>query len=91
MTRYGQVVVGPPGAGKTTYCHGIQQFMQQMGRDCAVVNLDFANEHVSGSGVTETEVKSSSQRSGYDCILDVRSLVSLERVMEEYELGQMVG
>jgi|TARA_A100001015_G_C15031468_1_gene733507 GTPase SAR1 family protein len=90
MTRYGQVVVGPPGAGKTTYCHGIQQFMQAMGRECAVVNLDFANEHVRGREL-ETDAALPSQRSGYDCVLDVRSLVSLEKVMEEYELGPNGG
>ncbi len=86
------MVVGPPGAGKTTYCTGIQQFMEQMGRECAVVNLDFANDHVRGSGVAQIEGNSTSQpRAGYNCALDVRSLVSLERVMEEYELGPNGG
>jgi GTPase SAR1 family protein len=41
---YGQVVVGPPGSGKTVYCHGLQQFFSSVGRPCAVVNLDPANE-----------------------------------------------
>jgi GTPase SAR1 family protein len=44
MTRYGQLVVGPPACGKTTYCNGLAQFMRQMGRTVAIVNLDFANE-----------------------------------------------
>jgi len=43
-TLYGQVVVGPPGSGKTVYCHGLQQFFSSIGRPCAVVNLDPANE-----------------------------------------------
>ena len=25
MVIYGQVIVGPPGSGKTTYCNGMQQ------------------------------------------------------------------
>jgi predicted PilT family ATPase len=29
---FGQVVVGPPGSGKTTYCYGMYQFMTQIGR-----------------------------------------------------------
>ena len=29
---FGQVVIGPPGAGKTTYCNGMQQFMTALGR-----------------------------------------------------------
>ncbi|KAG2435326.1 hypothetical protein HXX76_007401 [Chlamydomonas incerta] len=41
---FGQVIVGPPGSGKTTYCHGMQQFMQAAGRKVAIVNLDPAND-----------------------------------------------
>ena len=77
MVYWGQIVVGPPGCGKTTYCHGVSQFMQQMGRPCAIVNLDFANEQ--------------SREGMYECAIDVRDLVSLERVMEEYELGPNGG
>ncbi|CAG8432835.1 7323_t:CDS:2 [Diversispora eburnea] len=36
---FGQIVIGPPGSGKTTYCHGIQQFL-------GVVNLDPANDYL---------------------------------------------
>ncbi|KAJ1727427.1 GPN-loop GTPase 2, partial [Coemansia biformis] len=41
---FGQVVIGPPGSGKTTYCSGIQQFLNALGRKTVVVNLDPANE-----------------------------------------------
>ncbi|XP_064028685.1 GPN-loop GTPase 2 [Pogoniulus pusillus] len=41
---FGQVVIGPPGSGKTTYCHGMQQLLGSIGRRVAVVNLDPANE-----------------------------------------------
>lgn len=45
MPTYGQIVVGPPGAGKTTYCAGMQQYLRLVGRpDTLVVNLDPANE-----------------------------------------------
>jgi GTPase SAR1 family protein len=37
-------VIGPPGAGKTTYCHGMSLFALSLGRQCAIVNLDFAND-----------------------------------------------
>lgn len=43
---YGQVVVGPPGSGKTTYCDGMQQYLRLLGRDAAVVNLDPANDRL---------------------------------------------
>lgn len=43
MTGFGQLVIGPPGAGKTTYCNGLQHYFTLTGRPCAVVNLDPAN------------------------------------------------
>ena len=44
MTIFGQVVVGPPGAGKTTYCDGMCQFLTALGRKSVIVNMDFAND-----------------------------------------------
>lgn len=44
MVLYGQIVIGAPGSGKTTYCNGMQQYLQLLGRECHVVNLDPANE-----------------------------------------------
>jgi hypothetical protein len=44
MVLYGQIVIGAPGAGKTTYCDGMQQYLRLLGRECHVVNLDPANE-----------------------------------------------
>eukprot|EP00250_Pteridium_aquilinum_P015602 c22668_g1_i1 orf=148-1059(+) len=41
---FGQVVIGPPGSGKTTYCNGMSDFLQLIGRKVAVVNLDPAND-----------------------------------------------
>ncbi|KAG8227588.1 hypothetical protein J437_LFUL000688 [Ladona fulva] len=41
---FGQIVIGPPGSGKTTYCHEMSQFLQQIGRKVAVVNIDPAND-----------------------------------------------
>ncbi|XP_042194808.1 GPN-loop GTPase 2 [Callorhinchus milii] len=43
---FGQVVIGPPGSGKTTYCSGMQEFLSKMGRKVAVVNLDPANDRI---------------------------------------------
>lgn len=44
---YGQLVIGPPGSGKTTYCHRINEFYKELDRNVAVVNLDPANEQMS--------------------------------------------
>lgn len=41
---FGQLVVGPPGSGKSTYCAGMHQFFSAIGRPAACVNLDPAND-----------------------------------------------
>lgn len=41
---FGQLVIGPPGSGKTTYCNGMSQFLSLIGRKVAVINLDPAND-----------------------------------------------
>jgi len=44
MVVFGQLVVGPPGAGKTTYCTGMQQLLTALKRPITLVNLDPAND-----------------------------------------------
>lgn len=46
MAPYGQVVIGPPGAGKSTYCNGMNQFLNSIGRNSLIVNLDPANDRL---------------------------------------------
>lgn len=41
----GQVVIGPPGSGKTTYVWGLYQLLTALGRPVLVVNLDPAANH----------------------------------------------
>lgn len=41
---YGQLVIGPAGSGKTTYCRAIQQHALMKKREVHIVNLDPANE-----------------------------------------------
>lgn len=43
---FGQVVIGPPGSGKTTYCAAMAQFLEGLGRQVSVINLDPANDNV---------------------------------------------
>ncbi|KAK3390983.1 putative GTP binding protein [Podospora didyma] len=42
---FGQLVLGSPGSGKSTFCDGMHQFMGAIGRQCSVINLDPANDH----------------------------------------------
>ncbi|SCU82531.1 LADA_0C06062g1_1 [Lachancea dasiensis] len=43
---FGQIVIGPPGSGKSTYCHGCVQFFNAIGRHAQVVNMDPANDRL---------------------------------------------
>jgi predicted PilT family ATPase len=39
MNSFGQLVIGPPGSGKTTYCHTMSKFLESIGRKVAVINV----------------------------------------------------
>lgn len=42
---YGQIVIGPAGSGKSTYCHAVQDMASVLKRKILVINLDPAAEH----------------------------------------------
>lgn len=45
-TLFGQVIVGPPGSGKSTYCRYICENLKQLGRNAKIINLDPANDNL---------------------------------------------
>nr|KIR44275.1 cytoplasmic protein [Cryptococcus bacillisporus CA1280] len=69
-TAFGQLVTGPPGAGKSTYCHGLHQFLTAIGRPVHIINLDPAVPNPP-----------------YPCSINITELITLESVMDEYNLG----
>ena len=73
-----QIVTGPAGSGKSTYCHSIQEHCATLGplrrRKVHVANLDPAAENFK-----------------YDVAFDVRDLISVDDVMEELGLGPNGG
>ena len=72
---FGQIVIGPPGSGKSTYCHGMYQFMSAIGRKLCIINLDPANDRLPYP----------------NCALDIRDFITLEEIMEELNLGPNGG
>ena len=104
MVLYGQVVAGPPGSGKTTYCTGMQEYLRLLGRNAWVINLDPANEVPSATKKSTVE-KNGADVEGdekdqdefendlpYECLLDVcKSVVNLSSVMKQLGLGPNGG
>mmetsp|Transcript_22753 Transcript_22753/g.53920 ORF Transcript_22753/g.53920 Transcript_22753/m.53920 type:complete len:650 (+) Transcript_22753:72-2021(+) len=102
MTIYGQVVVGPPGSGKTTYCQGMQEYLRLLGRNACVINLDPANEvpptdnKKEDDDNTENDTTTANNKDNnnlpYDALLDVcDSVVNLSSVMKQLGLGPNGG
>lgn len=75
---FAQLIIGPPGSGKTTYCAGMHQFLSAIGRKSSIVNLDPANEQ---------QQQRRQQQHDAPAALDVRDYVRLEDVMADEELG----
>jgi GTPase SAR1 family protein len=93
---YGQVVAGPPGAGKTTYCTGMQEYLRLLGRDAWVINLDPANEIPPKRTATpandNTETDDNKNALPYETLLDVcDQVVNLSSVMKQLGLGPNGG
>ncbi|XP_022184721.1 GPN-loop GTPase 2 [Nilaparvata lugens] len=42
--QFGQLVIGPPGSGKSTYCKTMYDILKEIGRKVAIINIDPANE-----------------------------------------------
>ena len=45
-TLCGVILIGAPGTGKTTFCNSLNQFLTQLDRKHAIVNLDPANDNM---------------------------------------------
>lgn len=68
---FGQVVIGPPGSGKTTYCAKIYDFYKEkLNRKVEIINLDPANENMN-----------------YTPAVDVMKLITVEDAMASLNLG----
>jgi hypothetical protein len=68
---FGQLVIGSPGSGKTTYCDGLHQFLSALGRPISIVNLDPAN----------------GRKLPYPCAINIADLITVKDVQSELGLG----
>ena len=69
------MVIGPPGAGKSTYCTGMHELLTSLGRDVRCINLDPA----------------CAEQLPYPAAIDIRSLITLQDAMDCYGLGPNGG
>lgn len=69
--RFGHIVIGPAGHGKTTYCKTIIEHGETIQRRVDFANLDPANDNMEGAK---------------NIVLDVRDLIRVDQVMENEEL-----
>ncbi|AFP65227.1 purine nucleotide binding protein (nucleomorph) [Chroomonas mesostigmatica CCMP1168] len=70
MTKTGQIVMGPAGCGKSTYCLEIYKNTVHGNGSMKVINLDPSIENIE-----------------YPDSVDIRNLIKIEDVMEEFLLG----
>ncbi|KAK9217416.1 hypothetical protein WN943_006043 [Citrus x changshan-huyou] len=75
---FGQVVIRPPGSGKTACCNGMSQFLSLVGRKVAVINLDPANDSLP-------------HPLSLNFLTNAVDLIRLSDVMMEYSLGPNGG
>ena len=47
--KFGQLIIGAPGSGKTTYIKAMKEFYSQSGRKTLSINLDPANDNKTSS------------------------------------------
>lgn len=86
--RYAQIVVGPAGSGKTTYCKVLQEYLIACRRRCHIINLDPATEEFINFDDRKGKNKSESSKEEYSAFdTDIRDFVDIGRVIEEDELG----
>lgn len=72
---FGQLVIGPPGSGKTTYCKRMAEILNQLGRKTVIINIDPAND----------------VSLPYEPAIDITSLIKIEEVMDTLKLGPNGG
>ena len=72
---FGQLVIGPPGSGKTTYCKRMAEVLNQLGRKTVIINIDPAND----------------VSLPYEPAINITSLVRMEEVMDTLKLGPNGG
>ncbi|KAK2960382.1 putative GPN-loop GTPase 2 [Blattamonas nauphoetae] len=73
MPQFGQVIIGPPGSGKTTYSRAVQAYLEKTNRPVSIINLDPAND-------APEEIRE-------NWTIDIADLINVEQTMNITGLG----
>lgn len=84
---FGQVVIGPPGSGKSTYCYGLHQ-VSSPSRNSAHKLTNAAQFYTALSRpVLVVNLDPAAPNPPYPCALSISSLISLADAMDTFSLG----
>lgn len=84
MSNFGQIIIGPPGSGKTTYIKAMKTYYRNFKREVIVINLDPANELNEETPKDNNDDKTNVEKT-FD--IDIRELIKLEDVASSLKLG----
>lgn len=87
-----QLVIGSPGAGKSTYCDG-SQCNRISGANVVLADKKVVHQFLSAIGrkCSVVNLDPANDHVSYPAAIDVRDLVTLEDIMEAEELGPNGG
>lgn len=89
---FAQLVLGSPGAGKSTYCNG-SKFRNRRALFLLLTFTLPVQQFMSAIGrkCSVVNLDPANDHTSYPCAIDVRDLVKLEEIMEEDNLGPNGG
>ena len=93
---FGQIVLGPPGAGKTVYCQGMGDFLRSIGRYrlSSILRLFEALSIIwliECRKVAVINLDPANDHLPYIPMVDIGELITLEDACEEFGLGPNGG
>ncbi|KAI8594046.1 hypothetical protein BDZ88DRAFT_435501 [Geranomyces variabilis] len=102
---FGQIVVGPPGSGKTTYCNGMGQFYTATNRQESGTGMNVRQQPINKANPAESLfarpfaiINLDPANDGmpkrlfrYTPDIDISELITLQDTMEEFSLGPNGG